>query len=130
LRKDVFVCQNASFGNFNFIWESLASLLQGFDSSKDCINLECEAPSSRLFIVLLEDINIFSAQILPLRDRFLYPFSLGELLLKYGQEGRFSAANIAFNSEAIVDDAFRIGGRLRGYFAVEFELGGHQVIFY
>lgn len=53
LREHIFIGQDAPLRYFNFVWEPLACLLEGFDSGEDGIDLESESPPSWFFIVFL-----------------------------------------------------------------------------
>ncbi len=59
-RKDIFISQDASLWDFEFIWVSFHSLLKLFYSCEDGINLECKSPSLRLSIVFLKHVNLLS----------------------------------------------------------------------
>ena len=82
LWKNVFVSKNTPLWDFDFLRESLDSFMQLLDASEDGIDLESKSPPSWLGIVLFKHINVLSVEILPLRDRFFYPFSLRDSLPK------------------------------------------------
>ena len=80
--ENVLVSENAPLRDFDFVRESFAGLLQGFNSGEDGINLEGEAPSVRLLIVFFEQIDALATQVLPLADRFLDPLGLRKAFLQ------------------------------------------------
>jgi len=76
--------------------------MQLLDASEDGIDLESKSQPCWLGIVLFKHINVLSVEILPLRDRFFYPFSLRDSLPEDFQESRFSTTNVAFNGVTVV----------------------------
>jgi hypothetical protein len=66
-------------------------------SGEDGVDLEGEAPSLRINIVLLQHVDVLPAQILPLGHRFFDPSCLRDLLPQDFNDSRLAAANVAFN---------------------------------
>lgn len=61
LCEDVFVCEDASLGYFEFLGMAQTCLLHFFDSSKDCINLKSESPSGGLLVISFKHVYTFSS---------------------------------------------------------------------
>jgi hypothetical protein len=78
----------------------LHGLLELFDTSEDCVYLERETPSFGLFVVLFKHVDIFSTEVLPIFDWLFDPFGFRNVLSEDFKEGRFSASDISFDSEA------------------------------
>ena len=71
-------------------------------SSEDGVDLEGKAPSLRFFIVFLQHIDVLAVEVLPFSHRLFNPFGLRDFLSEDFKEGRFSTANVALNSVAII----------------------------
>lgn len=89
---------------------SQTRLLHLLDPREDGINLEGEAPSLGLGVVLFQHVDPLAAEVLPVLDGFFDPDGLWELFPQDLEEGGFAAADVALNGEAAVVG----GGRGRG----------------
>lgn len=102
LRKHIFICQNAPFWDFYFLWKAHDGFVKFLNPSKDGIDLESEAPPFGLFVVFFEHVDVFSAEVLPVADRLFNPFGFRYFLPENLKEGRLATADVSFNGEAVV----------------------------
>ena len=101
-RKHVFVCEDASLRYFDFVWEPLDGLVKFLNACGNSIDLERKTPSGWFFVVSLQHIDIFAAEVLPLRNRLFNTLGLRHLLAQDFKEGGFAAAYIPFYCVTVV----------------------------
>ncbi len=77
LSEDIFVCENAAFGDFYLCGVTQACLLHFLYPGEYCVNLEGEAPAFGLCVISLQHVDPFTSQILPILHRLLDPNGLG-----------------------------------------------------
>lgn len=86
LRKDVFIGQDAAFGNLDLMWEAQDSLVHFLDAGEDSEDLEGKPPPRWLFVVPFKHVDVFLAQALPLFHRLFDPAQLRHLFLQKRQK--------------------------------------------
>lgn len=98
-REDVLVGEDAAFRDLDLLWVSLGGLMHLLHSSEDGVDLEGETPSFGLKVVLLQHVDVLSAEVLPFRHWFFDPSCLWHLLTQDVDDRGLAAADVALNCE-------------------------------
>lgn len=72
------------------------------DAGEDGVDLEGESPPCWFLVVLIKHVDVFFAEVLPFRDRLLYPLGLRHLLPQDFEEGGLSTPDVSFDGIAVV----------------------------